>query len=210
MLARNLLSSSRMADRGFHRHASTSGVTIEELTARNVESVVRIEAEAHAKRRFSDAVADAITAFCGSMAFVWTHVVWFVVWIALNVMPELDHFDPFPFQFLTLIVSLEAIFLSTFILISENRQSRIADRRNLLDLQINLLSEQENTKMLKLLAQIAKKVGADVDDAEIRALEAPTHPAQLADQIERTMDTVENEAQAAKKLGKPDPDRKAS
>ena len=199
-----------MAGRGFDDRSSTSGVTIDELTARNVESVVRIEAEAHAKRTFSDAVADAITVFCGSMAFVWTHVVWFLGWIVLNTLPGIRHLDPFPFEFLTLIVSLEAIFLSTFILISENRQSRIGDRRNLLDLQINLLSEQENTKMLKLLAQIAKKVGADVDDAEIRALEAPTHPAHLANQIEETMSTVENEAQAATKAGKPETDRKAS
>jgi uncharacterized membrane protein len=198
-----------MAARGYGRRSSTSGVTIDELTARNVESVVRIEAEAHAKRTFSDAVADGITQFCGSMAFVWTHVVWFVAWIVLNTTPGFRHLDPFPFEFLTLIVSLEAIFLSTFILISENRQSRIGDRRNLLDLQINLLAEQENTKMLRLLAQIAKKVGADVDDAEIHALEAPTHPAHLADQIERTMDTVENEAQTAKRVGKDDKDRKA-
>jgi uncharacterized membrane protein len=198
------------APRGFARHSSTTGVTIDELTARNVESVVRIEAEAHAKRTLSDGLADLITGFCGSMSFVWTHVVWFGIWIAFNTMPELEHFDPFPFPFLTLVVSLEAIFLSTFILISENRQSRIGDRRNLLDLQINLLAEQENTKMLKLLAQIAKKVGANIEDAEIRALEAPTHPDHLADQIERTMTTVENEAEAAKKLGTPAADRKAS
>jgi uncharacterized membrane protein len=178
---------------------ATSGVTIDELTARNVDSVVRIEAESHAKRTLSDSLADAVTGFCGSMSFVWTHVAWFGIWIVLNTMPGFEHYDPFPFPFLTLVVSLEAIFLSTFILISENRQSRIADRRNLLDLQINLLSEQENTKMLKLLAQIARKVGAEVDDAEIRALVAPTHPDHLADQIEHTMSTVESEAEAAKK-----------
>ena len=198
----------RMASPSSRGSTSTSGVTIDELTARNVESVVRIEAEAHAKRTLSDSLADLITSFCGSMSFVWTHVAWFGVWIALNTLPGFEHFDPFPFPFLTLVVSLEAIFLSTFILISENRQSRIGDRRNLLDLQVNLLAEQENTKMLKLLAQVARKVGADVDDAELRALEAPTRPHQLADQIERSMTEVENETQSAKTLG-PDPKRRA-
>jgi uncharacterized membrane protein len=73
-------------------------------------------------------------------------------------VPGVDHFDPFPFTFLTLIVSLEAIFLSTFILISQNYETRLSERRNQLDLQINLLSEQE-TKMLRILERIAKRWG---------------------------------------------------
>ena len=70
---------------------------------------------------------------------------------SINDLPGVPHFDPFPFTFLTLVVSLEAIFLSAFILISQNHETRLSERRNQLDLQINLLTEQENTKMLKLL-----------------------------------------------------------
>ncbi|RYF40215.1 MAG: DUF1003 domain-containing protein, partial [Comamonadaceae bacterium] len=82
-------------------------------------------------------------------------------------------------------VSLEAIFLSAFILISQNYEMRISDRRNQLDLQINLLTEQENTKMLQLLEAIAHKVGCGLeDDPEIRALEQATRPETLARQIE--------------------------
>jgi uncharacterized membrane protein len=172
-----------------------ASVTIEKLTARNVESVLKIEAGERAKRGFGDRVADTISAFCGSTSFVWTHVVWFGVWIVLNTMPGLRPFDPFPFAFLTLVVSLEAIFLSTFILISENRQARLGDRRNLLDLQINLLAEQENTKMLTLLGRIAEKVGVVLEDEETAALEKETDCAQLTDQIE----AMETEATAAAK-----------
>jgi uncharacterized membrane protein len=71
------------------------------------------------------------------MTFVWVHVVWFGLWILINPIPGVKHIDPFPFTFLTLVVSLEAIFLSTFILISQNHDTRISERRNYLDLQIN-------------------------------------------------------------------------
>jgi uncharacterized membrane protein len=82
--------------------------------------------------------------------------------ILFNLIPGVPHFDQFPFTFLTLVVSLEAIFLSTFILISQNLETRISKRRSHLDLQLNLLSEQENTKMIVMLHAIAAKVGADL------------------------------------------------
>jgi uncharacterized membrane protein len=108
-------------------------------------------------------------------------------WIIINIIPGVGHFDPFPFTFLTLVVSLEAIFLSTFILISQNHETRLSERRNQLDLQINLLTEQENTKMLTLLARIAKKVGARTDDhPHLQVLEQATQPEKLVDQIEET------------------------
>ena len=121
------------------------------------------------------------------MAFVWAHLIGFASWIIINIIPGVAHFDPFPFTFLTLIVSLEAIFLSTFILISQNHETRLSDRRNQLDLQINLLAEQENTKMLTILERIAKKVGARTeDDPHIQVLEQATQPEKLVDQIEET------------------------
>ena len=99
-------------------------------------------------------------------------------------MRGLPHIDPFPFTFLTLVVSLEAIFLSTFILISQNHDTKISERRNHLDLQINLLSEQENTKMLTMLRAIAEKVGADLSqDEQVRAMSEETKPQQLVKQI---------------------------
>ena len=96
--------------------------------------------------------------FAGSALFLALHVAWFAAWIVINVSPGIGHFDPFPFTFLTLVVSLEAIFLSSFILISQKRAALISERRNQLDLQINLLTEQENTRMLKVLGAIANKL----------------------------------------------------
>lgn len=160
--------------------------TVEELTKQNIASIVKLEEAAKAHRTTSHRIAAAIAAFCGSMIFVWVHVVWFTAWILGNTLPIIPHFDPFPFTFLTLVVSLEAIFLSTFILISQNMDTKLTERRNHLDLQINLLSEQENTKMLVLLSRIAEKVGATTEgDPSIAVLEQATRPEMLAEQIDQ-------------------------
>jgi len=162
-----------------------AGPSAEQLTEQNVETVTRLEEEARKQRTPSDRVAEKIANFCGSMTFVWVHVVWFGGWILLNLIPGIRHVDAFTFTFLTLIVSLEAIFLSTFILISQNLDSRISERRSHLDLQLNLLSEQENTKMIVMLHAIAAKVGADLtQDPHLKALSEETQPERLIEQIE--------------------------
>lgn len=157
----------------------------QELTERNVETITSLEEAAREQRTPTDRLAEKIANFCGSMTFVWVHVVWFGGWILVNSLPGIRHVDPFPFTFLTLIVSLEAIFLSTFILISQNLDSRISERRSHLDLQLNLLSEQENTKMIAMLHAIAEKVGADLtQDSHLEALSEETEPKRLIEQIE--------------------------
>jgi uncharacterized membrane protein len=156
-----------------------------DVTRKNVHAMRQLEEAAMARRTGADRVAAAIARFCGHMAFVWIHVAVFAAWIAYNSLPWFDAFDPYPFTFLTLVVSLEAIFLATFILISQNYEMRVTERRNQLDLQINLLAEQENTKMLQILERIAKKVGANIaDDPQVRALEQATRPEALVEQIE--------------------------
>ncbi len=162
--------------------------SVHQLTEQNVKLIADLENASQAQKTGTDRAADAITHFCGSMIFVWVHVVWFVAWVVANTLPGLKHIDPFPFNFLTLVVSLEAIFLSTFILISENRQSRVDERRSHLDLQINLLSEQENTKMLQLLKEIADKLGVDSSrDPTVSVLEQATRPEKLVEQIDGTV-----------------------
>lgn len=160
--------------------------TVEELISQNVTSIKELEAVTEKSKTPTNRVADYVTRFCGSMVFVWVHVAWFGVWIAANTILQRKPFDPFPFNFLTLIVSLEAIFLSTFILISENRQSKIDERRSHLDLQINLLAEQETTKMLHLLKNIAEKLGVNPhDDPTVSVLEKATRPDTIAKQIDK-------------------------
>jgi len=160
--------------------------SVEDLTQRNVEAVLKLEEAAKNQRTRSELVAEGIAKFCGSMRFVWVHVVWFSGWILVNALPGIKHIDPFPFTFLTLVVSLEAIFLSTFILISQNHDTQISERRNHLDLQINLLSEQENTKMIEMLTAIAEKVGAGVNhDPHLEQLRQETKPEKLVEQLEQ-------------------------
>ena len=167
------------------RQSSPTKGSVDDLTQRNVELIRRLEASARQERTRSDLVAEAIANFCGSMTFVWVHVVWFGAWVVINVAPGIPHLDPFPFTFLTLVVSLEAIFLSTFILISQNHETKISERRNHLDLQINLLSEQENTKMIVMLQAIAAKVGAEITpDPRLQALSEEMEPERVVRQIE--------------------------
>src|SRR5688572_30127781 len=153
--------------------------------AKNVETILALEQAAKMNRTKGELIANAVARFCGSMTFVWVNATWFGSWILINTLPGIKHIDPFPFTLLTLMVSLEAIFLSTFILTSQNLDKRISERRSHLDLQLNLLSEQENTKMIIMLHAIAAKVGADLSqDPQLKALSEETQPERLIDQIE--------------------------
>jgi uncharacterized membrane protein len=197
-----------MASNSTDRRSYHKTRIVEDMTHRNVRTIVQLDESAKANRSYSDRLADAIANFCGSMPFVWGHVVLFATWLIINTIPGIDHFDPFPFTFLTLVVSLEAIFLSTFILISQNLEMRLSDRRNQLDLQINLLTEQENTKMLTILERIAKKVGAKTDDdPRLQVLEQATQPEKLVDQIEKAK--AENSGNSAQQ-NRRKPTRRAS
>lgn len=150
-------------------------------TKSNVLKITRMEEAEKAKRTNGEKISELIADFCGSMTFVYVHIVWFGGWIILN--SSVFRFDPFPYTFLTLMVSLEAIFLSTFILISQNHETRLAERRNHLDLQVNMLAEQENSKLLELVRLVAKKVGVQSEDEEIMTLMEPVEPDKLLKQI---------------------------
>src|SRR5262245_32077725 len=109
IMARDLTAkNTKSHDKSYHRPS-----TVEEITKQNVETIARLKQATNAERANSDRLADVIANFCGSIPFVWAHVIWFTGWIIINIAPDISHFDPFPFNFLTLIVSLEAIFLST-------------------------------------------------------------------------------------------------
>jgi uncharacterized membrane protein len=166
---------------------SPAAASVTELTRKNVEDVIRLEEEARQSLPWSHRFSDAVARFCGSIAFLWIHVAGFTLWILLNILPGGPRLDPVPFAFLSLAVSLEAIFLSTFILISQNAETRLRERRHHLDLQINLLAEQENTEMMKLLEAIAKKVGVRTDEV-LKVLEQPADPEELVSQIKHAED----------------------
>jgi uncharacterized membrane protein len=155
---------------------------------RNVRAIAKLERDAMADRTPADRLSDAITWVAGSARFVAVHIVFFAVWIAANVgmVARVPIFDPYPFSLLTLVVSLEAIFLSIFVLMSQNRAARLADRRAHLDLQVDLLAERELTVMLHMLRALCQKqkvvldeVGTDVND-----LLEETDVSELASNIE--------------------------
>ena len=130
-------------------------------------------------RSLEERVSDRITTFAGSMSFVYLHSAWFGVWILVNLGilaaalgGALQPFDPFPFGLLTMVVSLEAIYLSTFVMISQNRQAAIADRRAEMDYEVNVRAEAEICKILSLLEALVVH-HAELGEADGATTDAP-------------------------------------
>jgi len=132
-------------------------------TEDNAEAIARLEEEALRNRSLSERISDVIVRFIGTIAFVIFHILLFAVWcvVNLNLIPGIKPFDPFPFGILTLIVSAEGVLLALFILISQNRMTRQADRRAQLDLQISMVAEQELTMILQMQQSIYQHLGLD-------------------------------------------------
>ena len=144
----------------------------------------REQTEATAEER----IADAITRFTGSMRFVYLHLAFFGFWIVTNLgwVPGVPRWDP-SFVVLAMIASVEAIFLSTFVLISQNRMAAAADKRADLDLQVGLLAEHEVTKLATLVSGIADRLGVKtVADTELHEIEQDVAPEAVLDEIEAT------------------------
>jgi uncharacterized membrane protein len=165
---------------GYEKHLA-------KIIEQNIRTIASLRQSAAARRTTQERLADNITAFSGRMSFVLFHVIWFGVWIVANLgIFGNKPFDPFPFGLLTMIVSLEAIFLATFVLISQNRLSEEADRRADLDLQIGLLTEYELTRTLRMLDAIQDKLGIENDtDEELLDLEKQVHPEDVLEEIGR-------------------------
>jgi uncharacterized membrane protein len=162
-------------------------------TSRNVTAISRLEHKALAQRSVSERIGDAIASNAGKMWFIVFHIVWFTGWLWLNSGPKSRWvFDPFPFQLLSTIVSLESIFLSLFILMSQNRSSLQADQRNHLDLQINLLSEDENTKMLQMLRALCEHHKLEIArDPEIEEMTKRTEINDVLSELQDNLPTGE-------------------
>jgi uncharacterized membrane protein len=133
--------------------------TASQQVERNIDAVASLERSELEERSWSDRAVDAVASFLGSIVFVIIHVAWFATWMVLNRSSAPYPFDPYPHSLLTLLVSLEAILLSTFVLMSQNRMMKAAARRTHLDLQINLLAESEMTIVLRTLRAITAHLG---------------------------------------------------
>ena len=169
------------------RNAGSHGASAQpDHVAETIEEIVEFESRQHLDMEASDHLASKITAFSGSMPYVWLHVAWFSIWILINVASLIfEPFDPFPFGLLTMIVSLEAIFLSTFVLISQNRQAIQADRRAKIDLQVNMITEREVTKVMDMISRIQNHLGIEpADDRELSGMQEKMHVVKLADAVD--------------------------
>jgi uncharacterized membrane protein len=127
------------------------------------------EAKSLRSRSLLTQIADDLTEICGSTSFFIFHIFLFSSWIIVNsgFIPELPSFDPYPFGFLTMCVSLEAIFLAIFVLVSQNRQSYIGTIREEVHLRVNLIAEEEITKILQVLAEMRQEMGIKRKDPEL-------------------------------------------
>ena len=156
------------------------------VLARNIRMLQKRRAREEATATLEERIADAITRFSGTMKFVYLHAVVYGFWIIANLdlVPGVPKFDP-SFVILAMVASVEAIFLSTFILITQNRMSAAADKRAELDLQMSLLAEHEVTKLAALLSAIADRLGVQTEvDAEVEELKEDVAPEAVLDEIE--------------------------
>lgn len=165
--------------------------TLIDVIERNIVKLTNLRRKAERQRGLQGRVADAITDFSGSLTFVYVHVGWFGLWILANTgWFGFKPFDPFPYGLLTMIVSLEAIFLSAFVLISQNRLSAEANRRDDLDLQIGLLAEHEMTHVLKMLDEIRQHLGIAQHDREVQQLKKDVRPEDVLAEIDRAQERL--------------------
>jgi len=157
-------------------------------TKLNIEAIAKLEHEALDRRTVTERFSDAIVKFIGSVAFLLLQLLLVLTWSAinLNVIPGVKPFDPFPFGILALVISSESVLLTIFVLISQNRMTRQADRRSHLDLQVGMLAEQELTAVLQLQHKICKQLGIDVESAtpELKGFSSTTDVSKLASELE--------------------------
>jgi uncharacterized membrane protein len=147
-----------------------------------------IKAKTDAKRTTVEKLADAMTSSFGSVTFLVLNVILFLAWILINTnkIKGLSPFDPFPFNLLTNIVSLEAIILAIFVLISQNRSIKVDDLREEIHLQVNLISEKEITKIMKMMALMLERQGVDLSqDPELKKMLKPVSEEEIEKRLEK-------------------------
>jgi uncharacterized membrane protein len=155
----------------------------------NIRTMVELERQSQDDRTRIDRLTDAVAQVVGSTPFIVVHAVWFAAWIALNTTKFA--FDPYPYSLLNLVVALEAVFLTSVVLMTQNHMTRLAERRGQLDLQVNLLAEQELTAMLHMLHGLCTHAGVHVAirDERVQQLLTETDIRKIAVALDRGLDT---------------------
>ena len=165
-------------------HPSSPGLA--HVVERNIQALLLHRREQEVNRSREERFADTVTRFTGSLKFVYIHLVIFGLWILINLgwVPGVPRFDP-SFVVLAMVASVEAIFLSTFVLITQNRMAAMADKRADLDLQISLLAEHEITRLITLVTAIAERLELDAArNPELAELSQDVAPERVMEKME--------------------------
>jgi uncharacterized membrane protein len=170
---------------------SPSDQAVNNPTQFNIAAIAKLEEEALDRRTGTERQSDAIVRFIGSPRFLLLHLILVGTWMAanLNLIPGVNAFDPFPFGILALFVSSESVFLTIFVLISQNRMARQAERRSHLDLQVGMLAEQELTMLLQMLQKLCQHSGIDMKSTtrQVQGFSETTDVQKLASELEEKL-----------------------
>jgi len=154
----------------------------------NIEAIARLERDALNSRSLVVRVGDKVTGILGTMTAVLIHIAVIATWVMINVgfVPGVKPFDPYPFGLMCLLMSMEGVLVAMFVLITQNRMSRQADRRAHLNLQVNMLAEQEMTRVLQMLKLLCEKNGIEppAEDDAVQMLLQTTNVEQLAQKLD--------------------------
>ena len=160
-------------------------------TEYNIDAIAKLEHDALDRRTLTERASDVITKLVGNVGFLIAQLLLISGWclVNLHLIPRLNAFDPFPFGVLALVVSSESVFLMTFVLISQSRMGRQAERRSHLDLQVGMLSEQELTTALQMLQKLCQHMGVNVDSSKqkVQSFSKTTDVHMLASELENKL-----------------------
>jgi uncharacterized membrane protein len=160
-------------------------------TQSHIDSIARQEHEFLEQRTLSERVSDRIAGFAGNMFFVLIHVLLVLAWVLINAnrASRIPRFDPYPFSLLGMIVAVEAVVLSSFILMRQNRMAKRGERRDHLNLQVDLIAEKEITKLLQMVQAICEHMGLThiAEDKEVEEFSRETSVDTLAQRLEDTL-----------------------
>lgn len=177
-----------------------SSSSLSSTAKKNIEAIARFEQELHDRRSAVERIGDRIAGFFGSLWFIAAHAIVVIAWVALNIgfVPEFEAFDPYPFPLLSLVVGIEFILLTTFVLMNQNLQSSRQEKWGHLTLQISLLTEQEVTKNLQMLHKICQRIGVEESgaDLESRDMAQSTPLNEMVEEIEKAREPLKSDTRS--------------
>jgi uncharacterized membrane protein len=173
--------------------ATNPQTRIPSTARRNIQTITEVEQALLHNRKVAERVGEKVARFFGSLLFIAAHIFFFSIWIIINTgnFARIPPFDPFPFSFLSLIVGIEFIFLTTFVLLNQKYQIRREEQWSHLHLQLSMLTEQEVTKNVQMLSAISQKLGLHgaVSDDELAEMKKPTSVKAFVGEIEKSRDS---------------------